>query len=324
MSDPYHWPPELTRLLCDALPLLCRSKNDILVFLRGAGTSESVLAPWRQRLAHDRNSVRKHDIARDVLEALSEGGDATLGARRQLLKRVCEFEDYSVCWESDALRARGLVAAIRELVNRKDSFTRMREERERERAERQQELARANAETRRRREETGAIKADLYNLFSTSDPWRRGKSLEGVLNRWFAAAGIHVRDAFVVRGNAGEGVVEQVDGLVDLNGQLYLVEAKWHAEKIGTAEISQHLVRVFSRGGARGIFIASEGYTDAAIATCRQSLGQITIALCDLQELVLLLEYEHDLRRLLSRKIEIAIADREPYRRILCSPTTGP
>lgn len=105
---------------------------------------------------------------------------------------------------------------------------------------------------------------------------------------------------------------------------LYLVEMKWHAAKIGTAEISQHLVRVFNRGGARGIFIASEGYTEAAVTTCRESLGQITIALCDLQELVLLLEHGHELERLLRRKVEIAIAERDPYRRILCSATDGP
>lgn len=324
MSDPYHWPPELIRSLIDVLPLLCRSKSDVVGFLRGAGAPETMLEPWREKLGRDRESVKKHEIARSVLEALNEGGDRTLRARRELVKRVCEFEDYSLCWENDALRAKGLVATIRELVNRKDSFTRMREEREREKSERQEEKARSDEAAKRRREGFAAIKADLFGLFGEQDPWKRGKALEGILNRWFAIAGIHVRDAFVVRGNAGEGVVEQIDGVIELQGQLYLVEMKWHAAKIGTAEISQHLVRVFNRGGARGIFIASEGYTDAAVTTCRESLGQITIALCDLQEFVLLLEHGHELERLLRRKVEIAITERDPYRRILCSATDGP
>ena len=45
--------------------------------------------------------------------------------RREILNRVTRFDDFSVCWESDQATARGLVAQVRDLVNVKDSFTRM-------------------------------------------------------------------------------------------------------------------------------------------------------------------------------------------------------
>lgn len=50
-DDPYHWPPELMSMLIDTIPLLCRSKDVVLSFLRGAGVPETTLDPWRRRLA---------------------------------------------------------------------------------------------------------------------------------------------------------------------------------------------------------------------------------------------------------------------------------
>ena len=59
-----------------------------------------------------------------------------------------------------------------------------------------------------------------------------------------------MRDAFVLRGSEREGVVEQIDGVIELDGHLYFVEMKWWENSIGVPEISQHLVRVYSRGVA--------------------------------------------------------------------------
>lgn len=39
MEESYHYPPEVINLLVDTVPLLCGSKNDVLVFFRGAGVS---------------------------------------------------------------------------------------------------------------------------------------------------------------------------------------------------------------------------------------------------------------------------------------------
>ena len=68
---------------------------------------------------------------------MNEGGDKTLAQRREVIKRVSEFEDFSTCYENDRYKAQGLVAQILKVVNVKDSFTRMNLEREKERKERQ-------------------------------------------------------------------------------------------------------------------------------------------------------------------------------------------
>jgi restriction system protein len=229
-------------------------------------------------VSKDRESITKYDIGRTVLARLNEKGEMTLGERREILKRVIEFEDFSTCWPSDQLKARGLVAQIRQVVNVKDSFTRMSLEREHERKQRQAEQKAKLREMEKRQATLSAIKADLFALFTEQNAWMRGKKLESILNRLFDVYGILVQEAFTITGSEAEGIVEQIDGVVEIQGELYLVEMKWWHEALGVGDVSQHLVRVYHRGNVRGIFISASGYTDAAITTCKESLSQIVVA----------------------------------------------
>lgn len=173
-------------------------------------------------------------------------------------------------------------------------------------------------------EEHEHIRNALTALGGAPNAWRRGKDFEKILNYWFLVDGILVRGPFIIRCREGGGAVEQVDSAIELQRQFYVVEAKWLSRRIGPREISTLLARLIRRRDARGIFIASPGYTNAAIEWCRESLGQATIVLCDLEELRCLLEYGYDLKRFLWRKIEHAVIDCNPYHRILCTPTAGP
>jgi hypothetical protein len=141
MAQVYHYPPELLQLLVDTIPRLCRSKRDLLTFFRGAGVSGVAIDGLERELDADRDAVGKYQIARTVLVGLNErGDDGALRQRREVLKRVVEFEDFSTCWPNDRLQAQGLVAQVQKVVNAKDTFTRMTQERD---AERQQRMAAA-------------------------------------------------------------------------------------------------------------------------------------------------------------------------------------
>lgn len=312
----FHYPPELMNLLIDVVPLLNRSKQDVFLFFKGAGVSETHMYVPLQQWQENRDSINKYEIVRQVLTRLNEQGETCLRERREILKRVVEFENFSVCWESDQLKAKGLVAEIRDVVNVKDSFTRMNLERERERQERLQREQAEKEALRKRLEAIEKVKQDLFNLFALTNAQARGKALEGVLNRLFTTFDMGVREAFALVGDSGEGTVEQIDGVVEIDGHLYFVEMKWWSAPLGVPEVSQHLVRVYHRAEGRAIIISASDFTDPAVLTCKDALQQKVVVLCTLQEIVTLLERREDLRAFVQKKVQAAIVEKDPF----CQP----
>lgn len=176
--------------------------------------------------------------------------------------------------------------------------------------EEQKEKLRALQEYKRTISE---IKDQLFSLFAVQDAHKRGKTLEGVLNRLFKAYGILIHSDFKYLGDKGEGVIDQIDGVIKIDSHLYLVEMKWWQEPLGKAEISPHLVNIFSRDHAGGIIISASTYTQPAITVCKEALALKVVVLCELQEIVMLLDKEKDLQEFLRSKIDAAIVGKNPF-----------
>lgn len=309
----FHYPPDLLAQLVDTIPLLCKSKNAVLLFFQGAGVAQEDYEDLRADLKADRNAHNKYGIARTILTRLNERGDSGLRPRREVIKRVVEFEDFGTTWEGDRMRAKGQVASIRERVNVHDSFTRMSMERDREVARHREAHVRQQDEVRRRNAGIDAAREKLFALFGEQNPQRRGKLAEKALNDLFAAFSISVREAFELKGQEGEGIVEQIDGVIEIDGTIYLVEMKWLGTTAGTDMIAPHLVRVMGRSGARGLVIANPGFSDAAIKQVRDAMSHMTVVLVTLQEIVGVLSRSEDLVDMLRSKIRAAVIDREPF-----------
>ena len=310
----YHYPPELFNVLIDAIPALNKSKSDVLLFFKGAGIGADLLQDLEGRLKADRQSIGKAEIARTVLERLNKRGEATLRERRELLRRVVEFTNFDACWPNDQMKAKGLVASVREIVNQKDAFTRMNQAREEERQARLATVHQDKRAKQQRVEKIEGAKQALYSLFGTTlTPQQRGKKLEAALNTLFSAFDISISEGFHLVGEQGEGVVEQVDGVIELKGDFYFVEMKWYQAPIGVPEISQHLVRLIGRDQARGLFISASDFTEPAVHTSREFLQHKPIALCHLKEIVYLLDHQHDLPDFLNQKVQAAIIHKNPY-----------
>lgn len=316
IDESYHYPPDLLELLVDTIPRLVRGKSAVVLFFRGAGVPDRLLADMDEAVKDDARSVSKFAITRTVLRRLNDGQDAYIRQRREIVRRVAEYEDFSTCWPNEQAAARGYVARVREVVDVKDSFARMRIEHERERASRLSAIRAQEEVQTRRREKLEIVKRDFFALFSESDPHRRGRALEGVVNRHFEASGIAVRESFTLTGPPGVGVVEQIDGVVDIDGEIYLVEMKWWQHRLGNEAVGPHLVRVHSRAEARGIFISGSGYTEAAIEQCRKALRTSVVILCTIPEIVRVLEDEDDLVGFLRQKVRAALIDGEPFHQV--------
>ncbi|WP_413715402.1 restriction endonuclease [Serratia ureilytica] len=310
----FHYPPELFNLLVDVVPLLNRSKQDVLVFFRGAGVPDNMTSDIAAKLRAAPKNVNKYQMVRTVLERLNAKRESVLRERREVLRRVVDFANFDSCWPTDQLKAKGLVASIREVVNQKDAFTRMNNAREEERQARLAESRQIEAEKRERSAKIENAKKGLYALFgTTATAQERGKMLETALNNLFQAYGVLIHKAFHLVGEAGEGIVEQIDGVIELGGVLYFVEMKWYRNPVGKAEISEHLVRLMSRAEVRGIFISASDYTEPAIHTVREFLQHKVLVLSTLQEIVRLLEQQDDLSVFFTKKVQAAQIHKNPY-----------
>ena len=87
---------------------------------------------------------------------------------------------------------------------------------------------------------------------------------------------------------------------------------KWWEKPIGVAEISTHLVRLFSRADVRGIFISNSPFTGPAVEKVCEALNLKVCILCELKEIVTALETEVDLTSLFRRKVSSAVHEKQP------------
>ncbi|MEH2319790.1 restriction endonuclease [Nostoc sp.] len=309
----FHFSPDFLNLLIDTIPKLCKSKKDVIVFFLSAGVSQKILADVNEKVDKDANSINKYEIARTVLVRLNEAGDDVLRERREIVKRVAEFEDFSRCWHNEQLAARGLVAKVKEMINIKDSFTRMQQDFEskldEDRRKRQaQEQARVE-DLKQKRQNRQELRSKLIALYQETNPQKRGKKLESVLNNFFESEKILLRKSFTITGENNEGVIQQIDGAIQVSNHHYLVEMKWWKEALGPGDVAQHMMRIFERSDSRGIFISESGYTDAAIIHIKKALSQKLIILFTLKELVLLLEGDDSFQSLLKSKVQAVQLD---------------
>jgi hypothetical protein len=167
----------------------------LLVF-KGAGVDDALYKDIANKLTADKNSVNKFDMVRTLLERINVNSQKFLRERREIIKRVTEFESFSTCWPDDQLKAKGLVAEIQKVVNVKDSFTRMNQERTYQQKKSTEAYLKNIQAQQKVKSEREAVKTDLYALFSESNAQKRGKLLESVLNRYFKTYNILVAEDF--------------------------------------------------------------------------------------------------------------------------------
>ncbi|PSB11235.1 restriction endonuclease [filamentous cyanobacterium Phorm 46] len=309
----YHFSPDFLNLLVDTIPRLCKSRDDVLIFFYSAGVSNNFLADLSDRLQSERlqrkeKGISKYEIARTALVRLNDVGDTAIRERREIVRRVVEFNDFSRCWPNEQIAAQGFVAKVRDEVKFKDFFTRIQQKNESkleaEREKRQQQEKERLELLHQKIQKRKDIRYELIALYQEADTKRRGKQLEIILNRLFESEGLLVRESFTITGEHKEGVIQQVDGAIEVNSYLYIVEMKWWKEKLGPPEVMQHMMRLFQRSDVRGIFISASGYTDAAIIDIQKALNQRIVTLFTLKELILLLEGENSFESLLKSKVE--------------------
>ncbi len=62
----FHYPPELFNLLVDTIPVLNRSKKEVLLFFRGAGVAGDLIEDMAGRLKSAPSEINKYEIVRTI------------------------------------------------------------------------------------------------------------------------------------------------------------------------------------------------------------------------------------------------------------------
>ncbi len=296
MAISYHFPPDLFNLLVDAIPRINRTKKDLLAFFKNVGTPISLLNKYYSLINYDPKQISKKDITREVLENLnSKDTDEYLGIRRQLLYRVVNFTAFNTCYDNDVDSAKARIYEIKQLVNLKDSVTKQEQFIENERQEKikakQQQLQKLTAS----KSKYDTIVDDFNKLFAITNPQLRGKSLEIVLSDIFTFFKIGIREPFCIADEETGKIYEQIDGTIELNSFLTLVEIKWEHKPIGVDPVSRFMTRLFVRSNVDGIIISYSSFTDTASPIVKEGLSQRTVALVDLQVISKILTLKKDL-----------------------------
>ncbi len=140
----------------------------------------------------------------------------------------------------------------------------------------------------------------------------RGLATERSTRDLFRRAGLLVEDGINVR-MPRSGIVEQIDGVVELDGHRYLLEVRDHHAPLSAEELAWPLLKARSRAGVGLIVVSAGGYTQPAIERCRGALRELVVVLVHLDELVALQDPKGELPDLLRTKVRAAELHRDPY-----------
>lgn len=314
-----HYPPELVELLVEATSKLIKGKSQLIDFFERVEANPKLIAGLRQRVRRDKKGLFKAQIARELIQDLVRQGDDGIRPRRLLLKRVVEWSDFTTCWESDALQAEGLVSRIRRLVESRDYLTRLEKANHTNEARARQAEAKQREDARRQdREKRRMLLDQLQSIACSANPWKRGKDLETWLNDYFRECGISVRDSFEIRSDETGKPLEQIDGVVELRGTLFLVEVKWEKTPLGPGPVGQHLARVYNRNDTMGaILVSGSGFTEGGASSMDAFIRKRRGCLVEVYELIRWLELGIEGPAALLKKLEVAEISTKPLYRIL-------
>jgi len=142
---------------------------------------------------------------------------------------------------------------------------------------------------------------------SSLDSQARGYAFETWLRDLFNVFGLEARESFRIRG-------EQIDGSFVLQGETYLVEAKWQAAPIGAADLHTFHGKLEQKASwVRGLFVSNSGFTEDGLAAFGRGKRVICMDGFDLFET---LDRELPLNEVLARKVRRAAETGLPFARV--------
>ena len=131
---------------------------------------------------------------------------------------------------------------------------------------------------------------------SSLEPQPRGFAFEVFLNKLFDECGLNPRASFKLVG-------EQIDGSLELDGEYYLIEAKWQKAPLGNAELLTFHGKIEGKSSwTRGIVISHSGFSEDGLKAFSKGRSTNLITISG-QDLYAILSKNISLEDVLKKKI---------------------
>jgi len=135
---------------------------------------------------------------------------------------------------------------------------------------------------------------------------RRGFAFERLLNKLFTLDDLEPRAGYRPAG-------EQIDGSIYLDGRIYLLEAKWHADPLPASTLYQFKGKVDGKlAGTIGIFISMSGYAEDAVDALILGKG-LNVILLDRRDMDAAIVRGSGIKKVLKLKIRKAAEEGVVY-----------
>jgi hypothetical protein len=142
---------------------------------------------------------------------------------------------------------------------------------------------------------------------SQIEPKARGFAFERFLKELFDANGLAARASFRLVG-------EQIDGSFELDGETYLLEAKWTGPPTGAASLHAFNGKVEEKASwARGLFVSNSGFTDDGLVAFGRGKRLVCMDGLDLHEM---LDRGLSFAAVMQRKVRRAAESGQPFIRV--------
>ena len=151
-----------------------------------------------------------------------------------------------------------------------------------------------------------ALRNDLMG-FDQLAPQARGYAFEAFLGQLFNVFGLQAREPFRLKG-------EQIDGSFVLQGETYLIEAKWQAAPTGVADLHTFHGKLEQKAAwTRGLFVSNSGFTEDGLVAFGKGKRVVCMDGLDLYET---LSRELPLNHVLESKVRRAAETGLPFARV--------
>jgi hypothetical protein len=148
---------------------------------------------------------------------------------------------------------------------------------------------------------------DRLMAVSVLEPQPRGYAFEGFLKELFDANGLAGRSSFRLVG-------EQIDGSFEMNGETYLLEAKWTNLPVSAADLRSFNAKVEDKASwSRGLFVSNSGFSEEGLVAFGRGKSLVCMDGLDLFEM---LQGKLTFADVLARKVRKAAETGRPFVRL--------